>query len=165
MRKHILFATARAASKAAAKAIAKATVTAIVITTTLTTTLNAEIKYVKQDGSGSGTSWEDASNDLQTMIDNVLAGDSIFVAEGIYIPDKTPALYQPDPRSHTFYLKQGVAIFGGFENTGNPTISNRNPSVHITILSGDAGVPLDITDNLYHILVLEGSPNPTYPTM
>ncbi|MDR0618963.1 MAG: T9SS type A sorting domain-containing protein [Bacteroidales bacterium] len=141
-------------------------VAALLAAIAFTTTLYAETKYVKQGGSGSGMSWADASGDLQDMIDSAYAGDSIFVAEGIYIPERTPASYLvQNARSHTFYLKQGVAIFGGFPSTGNPSISDRDWSVHITILSGDAGVTADRSDNLYHVLALDGVPDYTYPTI
>jgi hypothetical protein len=53
---------------------------------------------------------------------------------GIYTPSATTI--PGDPRSATFQLKSGVAIYGGF--AGNETtLSQRDWNVHPTILSGD----------------------------
>ena len=49
--------------------------------------MQATIRYVRPNGSGNGLgSWANASNDLQLMINNSAAGDTIFVAEGTYKP-------------------------------------------------------------------------------
>jgi len=48
----------------------------------------AVVRYVKpvSAGLGNGSSWADASNDLQLMINNSASGDTIWVAAGTYIP-------------------------------------------------------------------------------
>ncbi len=91
------------------------------------------IRYVKQGGTGDGTSWAQASGDLQAMINASSSGNQVWVATGAYQRN------QGDGNS--FIMKEGVQVFGGFPNTGNPTMANRTlptaqtPANH-TILNG-----------------------------
>ncbi len=78
------------------------------------------IRYVMQQaqGSGDGTSWANASGDLQKMIDELaqnnpqnLAGE-VWVAEGTYVPKIqviSGATY-----SASFLMRDGISVFGGF---------------------------------------------------
>lgn len=75
------------------------------------------IHYVKSGGTGNGTSWNDAAGSIQEQIDNAEAGDEIWVAAGIYYPEKQTS--ETDVRSKTFLLKDGVNLYGGF--TGDET--------------------------------------------
>ncbi len=93
--------------------------------------LHATIRYVKQHGGGEGTSWEDASDDLQAMINASSPGDQVWVAAGTYKPTTDSDRYI------SFAMKNGVAIYGGFPNTGNPGMGNRNWGTHVTTLSGE----------------------------
>lgn len=119
--------------------------------------LDAQItRFVKpvQSGSGDGSSWSNASSNIQAIINTSLAGDAIWVAAGIYKPlydpfgDPSPA----DPRDKTFYLKDGVAIYGGFNGTEN-FLSERNIQLNTTILSGDLGNVGVNSDNCYHVVL------------
>jgi hypothetical protein len=87
-------------------------------------TPQSEILYVKQNGVGDGSSWANASGDLQQMMDKQLAGKSVYVAEGTYY---APADY--------FRLRDKIKIYGGFPATGNPTFDDRNSMAHATILT------------------------------
>ena len=50
-------------------------------------TLSAKTVYfVKADGTGDGSSWANAANNIQTMIDKAIAGDEVWVAKGRYYP-------------------------------------------------------------------------------
>jgi hypothetical protein len=103
-----------------------------------TVTVNANplpITYVKAaaTGTGDGTSWANASGDLQKMIDQVYAAKQagigtehiVRVAAGTYKP-----LYKPDTsgnsiippsseeRDKTFILRPGVKVLGGYDAGG-----------------------------------------------
>ena len=98
--------------------------------------LLASIRYVDQDASGAntGVSWADAYLNLDTALQAAAAGDQIWVAEGVYIP--AIRLDPAEPKSASFVLKNGVAVYGGF--AGNETLlKQRNLDRNQTILSGD----------------------------
>lgn len=82
-------------------------------------------RYVRANGTGNGSSWANASGDLQLIINNSAAGDSVFVAAGTFVP----AL------NSSFSMKEGVKIFGGFPATGNPIFDNRNWETNKTVLN------------------------------
>ncbi len=108
------------------------------------------ILYVNDDamGNDNGSSWAHAFNDLQEAL--ALAAScpdvtEIWVAEGTYKPTSGT------DRNISFSMQNGVAIYGGFPNTGNPTFADRDWAAHETILSGDIGTPGDDSDNSIHI--------------
>ncbi|MBX2893174.1 MAG: hypothetical protein KF734_19845 [Saprospiraceae bacterium] len=104
------------------------------------------IRYVKPSGSGDGTSWANASGDLQAMIDASASGDEVWVAAGVYKPT-TGA-----DRTISFSLKSGVAVYGGFPDTGDPDMDDRDWETYVTTLSGDIGAANDNSDNSYHVV-------------
>ncbi|WP_346237616.1 right-handed parallel beta-helix repeat-containing protein [Niabella insulamsoli] len=88
------------------------------------------IRYVKAiaEGAADGSSWSNASSDLQQAINNSTSGDEVWVAAGEY----------QQPIYNFFSMKEGVKILGGFPNSGNPTIADRTPlSGNTTILKGN----------------------------
>jgi predicted outer membrane repeat protein len=117
-------------------------------------------------GSGSGDSWTDAYTDLQQAFNDAVAGDSVFVKEGIYKPTSGTN------RAASFVLKAGVRYYGGFRgNEASDTNrvalpDRRGPIVYayapgppasasgmgVSILSGDLDVPGDFSDNSYHVV-------------
>jgi|GEM_PF-895597 len=112
------------------------------------------IRYVKVDGTGDGTSWANASNSIQTMLDNSASGDEVWVAKGTYYP--TTESIARDNRSRSFVVKEGVNFYGGF--AGNETeitqrvLADLNADGEIdayeltnkTLLSGDIDGVADI---------------------
>ena len=88
--------------------------------------LSAKSYYVKPEssGQGSGISWNHASSNLQDMINNASAGDTICVAAGIYYGG--------------FILKDGVCMGGGFDGTEKSFIDRQFPGSgqNLTILDG-----------------------------
>jgi predicted outer membrane repeat protein len=63
--------------------------------------------------------------------------------------------YQPTPgtdRSASFQLTNGLAMYGGFTGT-ETNREERDWLAHPTNLSGDLGVPVDSSDNAYHVIL------------
>jgi hypothetical protein len=119
--------------------------------------------YVKQTSATSvdGNSWASAYNNLQTALDNANFGDQIWVCAGTYKPTKfSDENAVTDPRSRSFMLKGGVAIYGGFSGNEN-LLNQRNSALNPVILSGDfnsndsTSWPPDSSrsENAYHVAV------------
>jgi len=113
-----------------------------------------DVCHIRQGGTGSGTSWDDAAGDLQRAIDvmHAAGGGSVWVAEGTYRPNSHPGGGTTAREMH-FSLRNGVVVLGGFPPTGNPAMSNRQPWTHRSILSGDIGTPGNNSDNVYHVFL------------
>ena len=136
------------------------------------TQLKASIRYVKPtaSGTGDGSSWANASADLQTMIDSSSTNDEIWVAAGTYKPTKNTSgnATPPNNREKTFYIKRNINVYGGFAGT-EIFLIDRNPSTNLTILSGDfnnndaitgEGATLVITnnsENAYRVVTIDGT--------
>ncbi|MBN1124224.1 MAG: hypothetical protein JXA82_04390 [Sedimentisphaerales bacterium] len=83
-------------------------------------------------GMGDGSCWSDAFTDLQNALAEVVQGQEIRVAQGIYRP--------ADPngsRESVFVLKDGVAIRGGYAGFGATNPDARDIGAFESILSGD----------------------------
>ena len=93
----------------------------------------AAVYYVTPGGSGDCSSWENPC-DLPTALAAASGGSEIWTAAGVYWPGADPA--SSDPRSATFQLKDGVAIYGGFTGTETGR-EERDPAANLTVLSGD----------------------------
>jgi predicted outer membrane repeat protein len=108
----------------------------------------AGILYVTPDEAGDCASWKGACP-LQTALAKAVGGEEIWVASGTYKPTTGT------DRAATFQLKEGVAVYGGFNGT-ETTLDERDPAVNVTILSGDLnGDDVDFlhnTENVYHVV-------------
>jgi hypothetical protein len=90
--------------------------------------------YVTTTGTGNGSSWEQATNDLSAALsmaalirENYNFSPEIWVAEGTYYGDGTSI--------SAFTMMEGVNVYGGF--VGNETsLSQRDIVAHPTILDG-----------------------------
>jgi hypothetical protein len=110
-----------------------------------------KVVFVKQDGIGDGTSWNNATGDLQEAINTQLEcydTVEIWVVGGKYYPDTSG---YSDPRSASFQLKNNINIYGGFFGI-EELLNQRDPETNITVLSGDIGEKLNILDNSYHVV-------------
>jgi len=106
--------------------------------------------YVKEGGTGGGTSWADAYGDLQDALNKPpSSGDEIWVAAGTYKPTWDYGVGIGDRGKH-FRMINRVGIYGGFAGT-ETTLTQRDVGSNETILSGDIGTPDDPNDNCYHI--------------
>lgn len=125
--------------------------------------LNAQIYvHAGANGANDGNSWADAYSDLSTAISNAPLNAEIWVAAGTYVPN-TPA-----GRSATFRINKNLKLYGGFAGT-ETQLSERNPNVHISLLSGDVNGDdtisndslLNRSDNVYNIMKISGVPDST----
>lgn len=83
---------------------------------------------------GNGTSWFAAFDSLAVPLDVADQGDELWVAEGVYRPDAGP--YADNDPLSTYQLKNGVAVYGGFDGT-ETAVHQRRPRGNLTVLSGD----------------------------
>jgi hypothetical protein len=108
-------------------------------------------------GNNNGMSWEDAFISLQGALGAAIIGDEIWVATGTYTPDLCG-------REASFQMKNYVGIYGGFPDTGDPDMTDRDTNQYETILSGDLlgndnpDIPVEDllddpnrTENCYHV--------------
>ncbi len=91
---------------------------------------SGNILYVNVNATGEndGSSWTDAFTNLQDALSLSCANiNEIWVAKGTY---------QPAVNS-SFVMKNGVAIYGGFNDTENPTMEDRDWKAYPTLLKGN----------------------------
>ncbi|MFN8357653.1 MAG: PA domain-containing protein [Spirosomataceae bacterium] len=107
---------------------------------------------VTASGANTGLTWTDAFTDLQSALNYSCNANltEIWVAKGTYYPtaDASGNTSPADPRTKTFVMKNGVAIYGGFVGgeAANYDLSLRNFTSNETILSGDIdGIPDVVT--------------------
>ncbi|MFW5653381.1 MAG: right-handed parallel beta-helix repeat-containing protein, partial [Planctomycetota bacterium] len=102
-------------------------------------------------GTETGETWEDAFTDLQDALAVATVDDEIWVAKGVYRPDRGTL-----DRTLTFDLTVGIAIYGGFVGSENDR-AQANPDLNPTVLSGDllgndAGSFMNRADNALHVV-------------
>jgi len=127
---------------------------------TMFMTAQTTVRYVTPYGNGSGTgSWSNASNDLQLMINNSSPGDEIWVAQGMYRPERSAnnlGIISIGDENNAFVLKKDVKIFGGFPNNGIATWTDRDWETYKSIL--DAQVAGSGVNSVYsyHVVISAG---------
>src|SRR5262249_37533837 len=74
----------------------------------------ANVIYVRASagGANNGTNWADAYVSLQSALAAAQSGDEIWVAAAVYKPAAPNG-----PRTTSFNMVSGVAIYGGFAGT------------------------------------------------
>ena len=76
------------------------------------------IRYVRQGGTGDGTSWTNASGDIQRMIDELADNNpggqpgEVWIAKGEYEPQTQ--LISNASYSASFRMRDGISVYGGF---------------------------------------------------
>jgi len=114
-----------------------------------TTAASATTLCVKPVPSGSGC-WATAYTNLQTALAAANASDEIWVAAGTYKPTAT------SDRTISFAMKNGVAVYGGFNGT-ETLRGQRDPVANVVILSGDIGTAGFSGDNSYHVVTADAT--------
>lgn len=82
--------------------------------------LSTRIRYVKPvaTGTGDGSSWENASGNLQNMIDGLAKNNpqnlpgEVWVAAGTYVPQVQ--VISGTTYSASFLMRDGISVYGGF---------------------------------------------------
>ena len=113
---------------------------------------NAQI-FVAETATGAndGTSWANAYTDLQVAIHLATSGDTIWVAVGTYKPSiDTLGVFPNDVERRSFWLKNGVVLYGGFLGT-ETSLSQRDPVYNKATLNGEitTGVFAEHVINVY----------------
>jgi hypothetical protein len=93
----------------------------------------------RPDNTGEGRSWATAKKDVQNAINLALAGDQVWVRAGTYKPTQAPPnCWGCGVRDYTFFVKDGVKLYGGFAGT-ETSLTQRNMAANTTTLSGEIG--------------------------
>lgn len=115
--------------------------------------LQAQI-FVDQDATGTndGSSWTNAFTELSPALAMAGPQDFIWVAKGTYLPDTVSSAH--------FLISQDIQLYGGFNGT-ETLLSERDPSLYATILSGDllgndstGNFQINRTDNSNSVLII-----------
>ena len=137
----------------------------VVLLISLAASSFAQTIYVDKNAKGdnNGSTWANAHTSLQDAISAAVKGDKIWVARGIYKPDRGSYVKEGD-RKATFLLKNGVAVYGGFPPGGGQW-KDSDPGAYPTFLSGDLkGDDVEVAspselideatriDNSYHVV-------------
>lgn len=98
------------------------------------------IIYVTVDGSGDGSSWENALGDVQEAMDLASSyerASAVWIKTGTYNPQFKPGdTDEADKRKFYYKMYKGVDLYGGFEGI-ETAIDQRNIKENPTVLSGD----------------------------
>ena len=115
--------------------------------------------YVKEGGTGDGSSWINASGDLADALSKSTFGRDIWLAEGKYTPVSCSTCGQAE-RNTPFVLTSGAKIYGGFGGWESD-LNERKPDVFKSILSGDIDGDNTLANNSYTIIFTENVSNQT----
>ena len=94
-------------------------------------------------GENNGRTWKNAYFNLQDALQKARNGTSIHIAEGTYYP----AGIEGNNREESFFLKNGIRIYGGYQRGGIKRGDN-----YITILSGDIQKDGDPSNNVFSVI-------------
>ncbi|MGI4873509.1 MAG: choice-of-anchor Q domain-containing protein [Janthinobacterium lividum] len=151
-------------------------VTAVSVARTCTTNSYTRL-YVNAANAtpGTGGTWATALTSLADALEQARTCSNvseIWVAKGTYLPAYNPAqLTTATDRNNTFYLKDGLKVYGGF--AGTETATTQRTAGNVTVLSGDysnddavsgSGSTLSLSnnaENAYHVLLAVGAGSTT----
>ncbi|AWI26252.1 T9SS type A sorting domain-containing protein [Flavobacterium pallidum] len=116
----------------------------------------ATIIYVNKNATGAnnGTSWTNAYLTIEQAFGDVIVGDQVWVASGVYKPVGNTS-------SSSFSIPNGVAVYGSFMGT-ETTLAQRDITAGVsTTLNGDVGTVGVNTDNCRSVVTFTNSSNLT----
>ncbi len=126
--------------------------TATIVFCLQSTLFSQNIIYVKQGAKGNGSSWANATGNLQVALTKAKPGTKIWIAEGTYYPTSCTSCTEDD-RSISFLIPEGVEIYGGFDGN-EKRLRQRDHRKNLTQLSGNIGRP-DPYDNSYTVVMTQ----------
>ncbi len=110
------------------------------------------IIYVSQDAAGNGSSWENATGNLQDAID-AYGVSEVWVKNGVYYPTKLIDSESTDTRMKSIVMKDGVNVYGGFVGSeisiDERVLDIENLQTEITSFSDNN------SEKSYHIVVFD----------
>ena len=74
--------------------------------------LKSQIIYVKPNGIGDGTSWQNASRNLRSILTTAPKNAQIWLAQGTYYPTQCTNCTDTD-RQLSFEIPDNIAVYGG----------------------------------------------------
>jgi parallel beta-helix repeat protein len=113
------------------------------------------VLYVDDDApsDGDGLTWDTAFRFLQDALSNAAIGTEIYVAQGVYLPDRDEAnAAGTGDREAAFQLVNGITLMGGYGGLGEANPDDRDLDAYPTILSGD--LP---GDDSFHVVTGSGT--------
>jgi len=121
--------------------------------------------YVKENGTGDGSSWEQATSLAKALELALNNNDVIHIAEGNYQPEHTANIDSTLDKDKTFFIQTNLTLIGGYPQdatTGakvDPTrqtiLSGNNQSVHVVTIFAQKITNLAVT--LKNITITEGN--------
>ena len=132
--------------------------TAITVFFCLSTLFSQDIIFVKEGAQGIGSSWANATGDLQYALTKAKPGTAIWIAAGNYFPTTCTSCTEKD-RSMSFVIPEGVEIYGGFDGT-EKRLRQRDFQKNLTRLSGNIGQP-GRYDNSYTVVTTQSTSRAT----
>jgi len=105
---------------------------------------------VSQGSTGTGSSWTDASGDLNQILNIAPTGSQVWVKEGTYYPTNCSSCTE-EQKDIPFEIPDSVEVYGGF--SGNEVnLSQRDWESNETILSGDIDLDGTPASNAFTIV-------------
>ena len=125
--------------------------------------------YVKENGTGDGSSWEQATSLTKALELALNNNDVIHIAEGNYQPEHTAIIGSTIDKDKTFFIQTNLTMIGGYPKeattgaTADPTrqtiLSGNNQSVHVVTIYAQKIANLAVT--LKNLTVTGGNADAT----